>query len=369
MLEIFAIMMLANHNAKKAAERGRDPGPFKTITYVLWFGCEILGFIIGAALIGGDLAAGYLFALIAASGGGLASYLLALNCTPGSFRQMQYSPPEGAMPLEYPCILTVSRLSSAVGAMAVYSVWLNGQPIGNLKRGESVQVSLNLTQNVIVAKDSLGSELKPLYFSVLSGGSAWVCFNTRRFLPENSGGITVISDAVITLMMQGQNTQQQYPDTGSFAGYENNYQTYGAPAPSQYAQDPYPQFSQQPGSDPQFSQYQQPLQFQQYTEYSPQTAERGKYDGLFLISAVINLLTGGTLFIAALATYIDEGMWSYVPFFAGTVLGAFLIAMSVLVFRHCLSRTFRVHKAVLVIQAVAAVLMTVLFISLLSGSF
>ena len=359
MLEIFAVMMLANHNAKKAAERGRNPGPFKTITYVLWFGCEILGLILGAGVIG-DMTAGYFFALLAGCGGGLASYLLALNCAPGNFRQMQYSPPEGALPLDYPCILTVSRLSSAVGAMAVYSVLLNGQPIGNLRRGESVQIPLNLTQNVIVAKDSLGNELKPLYFSVPSGGSAWICFNTRKFLPENSGGITVISDAVIALMMQKQHTQQQYPDTGSFTGFENNYQMQGASSSSQYSQDPYPQFSQQPGFD---------AQYQQYTEHSPQTAERDKYDRLFLISAVINLLTGGMLFIAALATYIDEGMWSAVPFFAGTVLGAFLLAMSFLVFRHCFSRTFRVHKSILIIQAAAAVLMTVLFISLLLDSF
>ena len=358
MLEIFAIMTLSNHNAKKAAERGRDPRPFRIITYILWFGFEILGFILGAAIIG-DLAAGYFFALMAACGGGLASYLLALNCAPGNFRQMQYSPPEGAVPLDYPCILTVSRLSSGVGALAVYSVWLNGQSVGNLRRGESVQVSLNLTQNVIVAKDSLGNELKPLYFSVPSGGSAWICFNTRKFLPENSGGITVISDAVITLMMQGQNLHPQYSDAGSFAGFENSYQMQGASASSQYSQDPYPQFSQQSGSD---------AQYQQYTEYSPQTAERGRYDGFFILSAVINLLTGGMLFIAALATYIDEGMWSSAPFFAGTVLGAFLLAMSFLVFRHCFSRTFRVHKAILVIQAVAAVLMTVLFTSLMLGA-
>ena len=231
MLEIFAVMILGNNNAEKAAERGRDPRTFRNITYVLWFGCEIFGFFI-CAVISGDLPGAYFAALLAASAGGLVSCLIALNCTPGNYRQMQYSQPEGAVPLDFPCNLTVSRISAA-GSFSVYSVWLNGQRIGNLKNRESVQVTLNLTQNAITAKDSFGNELKPLYFSVPSGGSAWICFNSRRFLPENSGGIAVMSDSVIPLMMQDQSEQQTH--AGSCAGNRNDSQMHGIPAPSQPA--------------------------------------------------------------------------------------------------------------------------------------
>ena len=233
MLEIFAVMLLADNNAKKASERGRDPRLFRNITYVIWFVCEIFGFFIVAAAAGGLLGA-YFAALLSAAAGGLASYLIVLNCTPGNYRQMHLSQPEGAVPLDLPCILTVSRISAA-GSLSVRSVCLNGQPIGNLKNGENVQVTLNLSQNVITAKDSFGNELKPLYFSVPSGGSAWICFNSRRFLPENSGGITVISDAVISLMKQDYNARQQ-PHAGSCGGNGNDAQKHSIPAPSQPAE-------------------------------------------------------------------------------------------------------------------------------------
>ena len=215
MIEIFAVMMLADRNAKKAAERGSEPGPYRTVTYVLWFICEIVGFLAGV-LITGDIVGAYFLALLTACAGGLISYIAAMNCTPVSYSQIKYPTPEGEVPLDVPCALTVARLSFPAGAEAVYSVRLNGQLIGDLRDGERMNAAAKLALNIITAHDMSGNEIKPLYFSVPSGGSAWISFNTQRFLPENSGGITVTGDAAAELMMQNQNTQQ-YPDTGSSA--------------------------------------------------------------------------------------------------------------------------------------------------------
>ena len=54
MSEIFAVIFLTDNNTKKAAEGRRDPRPFSSITYMLWFGSRLLGFIIPSVRSGGN---------------------------------------------------------------------------------------------------------------------------------------------------------------------------------------------------------------------------------------------------------------------------------------------------------------------------
>ena len=347
MLEIFAVMMLADNNAKKAAERGRSPGPYRTVTYLLLFGCEIIGFAAGAAISGG-IAGAYLTALPAAAAGGLASYLIAANCTPGGYRQMQYSPLEGSVQLDFPRILTVSRLSAAAGSLSVYSIWLNGQNMGSLRNGESVQVTVNLEQNVITAEDGFGSEIKPLYFSVPSGGSSWICFNAQRFLPENSGGIIVLSDDDVSMMMQGHNNSLQlYP-----GGNGSDMQMHGMSVPS------HPPAGQVPPEDISDT----------FSIQPSQTADkRSGLHELYMLCAMINFFSGGLLVFTEMVFCLVFRWSSGLSLLSG--IGGFLLVLSILVFRHFSSRKFRVHKAVLVIQTLTAAVMTAFFLLLLPLGF
>ncbi len=92
MLEIIAVIALANKNKKNAMARGRNPGGFAALTYVLWFGLEIFGAFIGAA---SGAAGAYVLALLFAGIGGLISYLVAKNCTPGNDYPQQQTPYQG----------------------------------------------------------------------------------------------------------------------------------------------------------------------------------------------------------------------------------------------------------------------------------
>ena len=84
MLEILALIALTRKIGSMAEAKGHSGGTYKFFTVLLWFGGEVVGFIIGSDMYkssdadGFNLAA-YGIALIGAAAGALAAYLLASN--------------------------------------------------------------------------------------------------------------------------------------------------------------------------------------------------------------------------------------------------------------------------------------------------
>jgi hypothetical protein len=54
MLEIIALIFLTKKIGALAEQKGLKPGTWKLYTVLCWFGCEILGAIIGVVILGGD---------------------------------------------------------------------------------------------------------------------------------------------------------------------------------------------------------------------------------------------------------------------------------------------------------------------------
>ena len=207
MLEIFGIIFLANKNGKNASDRGRKPGSFKGLTFLLWFGCELIGFFTGMAATNGETLSAYGVAILFAIIGGIISYIIAVNCKPGNYQEQQHAPLPNAQPLEVPCAITITRENSMIGAIVQYSIMINGQHAGYVKNGESIRITTSLMQNVIVAKDAYGTEIKPLFFSAPSGGNVWIVFNSQRFETQKCEGIALLNDIEITTFSQKTNSQ------------------------------------------------------------------------------------------------------------------------------------------------------------------
>ncbi len=69
MLEIIALVFLTKNIGALAEKKGLKPGTWKLYTVLCWFGAEILGAVIGVALLGGDnLIAGVLLGIACAIG-------------------------------------------------------------------------------------------------------------------------------------------------------------------------------------------------------------------------------------------------------------------------------------------------------------
>ena len=87
MLEIFAIISLCRVNKNNAIKRGRRPGGFIALTIILWVVFELIGMVIGYAILGVDngYLAVLLIALPCAALGGLISFLITKNVSQGDY--------------------------------------------------------------------------------------------------------------------------------------------------------------------------------------------------------------------------------------------------------------------------------------------
>ncbi len=205
MLELIALYYLSRKNKANALARGRKPGFFMAMTFVFWFGLELVGAFAGAFL-GGQFGA-YLLGLVFAAVGGLLSYLMAKNCKPGEYMtpmsKMTTDISQNAETLDAQAAIRLVREKSISAAALDWSFSLNGQFIGTLANGQEMTVYVQKKQNILTATDSYGNEAVPLKFDIYSGGNAVIYFKSRGFLPAQCTGIDPLSAPV------RQNTPQE----------------------------------------------------------------------------------------------------------------------------------------------------------------
>lgn len=203
LLEIWLLILLCRTNANNAALRGRSKGGTIAYTIALWLVPEFVGGFIGGMVMaasGSDsIGIAYLFALLLAAAGALASYLVAKRGAPifqpglaGNLSAPEMGQVAGAQPLRTMCTVVIMRDSSFVGSAVGFQFTLNGHPLGSLRNNGSLQVMTPVLQNVLVATDAMGMRLGPaLTFFAPEGGRVEAHFKGNRFVPE----LTLVTDA------------------------------------------------------------------------------------------------------------------------------------------------------------------------------
>jgi len=191
MLELLTLYYLSQKNKANALARGRKPGFFVAMTFILWIGMEVPGVMLGSYLVGE--AGAYLLGLVFAAAGGAISYVLAKNCKPGVYvpatENLMQAVERYAQPL---AAATDVRIVCEEGFAAPDKRWtftLNGQRLGSLAADSSLDTYTSQRQNILRAADSDGSEAAPLIFDVADNGYAEIHFKVNRFVPERSTGI------------------------------------------------------------------------------------------------------------------------------------------------------------------------------------
>ena len=218
MMEIFVVIWLCRKNRKNAQMRGYKGGAHVAFTWILWFGFEVLGFIIGTRVgLGMET---YLLALVLAVTGGLISYgfakigeadpELAAQMAQAAQKEQEASLP-GMVPLpdagwmEEPVPLTIVRIEAYVGSMFDVDLVLNGKPIGILSNGSEMTVYTQRLHNVIINRNAPG--LPPFYFSVVPGESAEIHLRGVQFQPRLCIGCTPIAPAAVAALLAQQPPQ------------------------------------------------------------------------------------------------------------------------------------------------------------------
>ncbi len=191
MLELLALYYLSKKNKANAMARGRKPGFFVAMTFILWFGMELLGLVLGA-YAGGEVWA-YVSALVFAVAGGAISYILAKNCKPGvyvpSSEMLMQAVERYAQPLASAAGIRIVCEGGFAAPDERWTFTLNGQRMGSLAPDGSLDTYTGQRQNILRAADSDGNEAAPLLFDVADNGYAEIHFKANRFVPERSTGI------------------------------------------------------------------------------------------------------------------------------------------------------------------------------------
>ncbi len=81
MIEILVVLLLGNYNSKLAKSKGHNGGAFFLLTFLLWFGAEIVTFLIVRLRVESGIEI-YGFALAVAAMGGLVSFIITASLKP-----------------------------------------------------------------------------------------------------------------------------------------------------------------------------------------------------------------------------------------------------------------------------------------------
>lgn len=211
MLDVLIVIWLCKKNKMNALIRGRKPTGFIVLTICLWIVFLFIGVFVGMAVwsdyYSGEFIAlliGYLFAAL----GGLISYLITKNCTPGDFISSQPQQHwntymvQNLHPLSSPSQITLVREDCMDGPQMRWDFMLNGQLIGSLDNGQYKSVPTMQRCNVIIAKDANGVEIPPFMFNVADSSHVEIHFKYNQFI-----AITGVLPSTIGPSVQ----QQAYP--------------------------------------------------------------------------------------------------------------------------------------------------------------
>ena len=85
MLEIIALVLLTRRVGDIVKQKNRKSGWYKLMTVLLWFGCEVIGAVVGGIIVGltgWPDAVIYLIALAGAAAGACVAYVVAKTVPP-----------------------------------------------------------------------------------------------------------------------------------------------------------------------------------------------------------------------------------------------------------------------------------------------
>jgi predicted branched-subunit amino acid permease len=97
MLEIIAIWAMTSQIGKVVKAKGHKSGWYQVMTVVFWFGGELIGALIGAAISDGDTCGTYGFAIAGAAAGAGVAYLIARSL-PDQTPPQTPQPPQATLP-------------------------------------------------------------------------------------------------------------------------------------------------------------------------------------------------------------------------------------------------------------------------------
>lgn len=184
MIEIGVLIWLCIKNAREAQANAHMPVGYVFMTIGLWFGMEICGAIFGLLIGGGSTICMYFFALVFAVAGGYISHRIVANLPQGN-----YIPKEKAQPLAEPAQITVVRESSVLSKSDIWDFSLNGVLIGRINDGDSLTVTTDRRNNIIVARNYNGTLCQPLEFFVDNRWQSTITFRAGRFVSAQKTGI------------------------------------------------------------------------------------------------------------------------------------------------------------------------------------
>lgn len=210
MLEIFLVFYLSKINKKNALFRGRKSGGFTALTFLLWFGGEILGAFLGAMLAGSlglfyddsFFFPIYLVAILFAAVGAVIAYFAAKNCAYGPNR------PFGSMALpnaEVSPIPTQINIVRDDNISTPYRLVLNGEEAGKLNRRSYITATTTLVHNIICIRDFFDVP-QPFCFTIMPGTLAEIHVMSGRFIPESCVNCYPIDPQAVGQVI----AQQQY---------------------------------------------------------------------------------------------------------------------------------------------------------------
>jgi hypothetical protein len=138
-------------------------------------GMAIFGFSVAPSVFFGLMAVWFIYDIIV---------LINVNKVENEIAQQSAAAPERAAaeltPIEVPCRVTVSRLSSMIGAAMGVRVLLNGAEMGTLKSGSTLEFQTSYRTNELKVIYDADLSTRAVEFEAVAGGSVQVVLDYAR---------------------------------------------------------------------------------------------------------------------------------------------------------------------------------------------